>query len=404
MTHSLKNIKSQEALSNKLMKALSESRIVSGLLMVWDKTFDGFRNEALKSVSQWMSATDIDEVAYKTYLSEAGSGLQHAAQATKLNEILNEKGIEKLCAEIIQELASIPKQYEIYFPLPSAPPITVKLSPHVRIIPDNRNSVIAGIAPVSSALVVSSRGYGSDKRNQTAVREAISYVKVALAIGELYGTFIKSERQSLGLLSFFEVETTKNETLHYAYVSESSGHKKENRVLLGLGLSKYLNELTFKSDPSSKEFKKNIAQVVDMIHLMYEPAAEENIHSIRRALEWSFDAVIDEDETTRFIKTCIGLEAAVSDQSEGMGITEQLADRTAFLLRKTPKAREQTRAIMRDIYKLRSKIVHGNLSGLSHTDVETANLATFTLSSILKVELNAVSTWWLTQHIDDIDP
>jgi len=126
---------------------------------------------------------------------------------------------------------------------------------------------------------------------------------------------------------------------------------------------------------------------------MYQPDADENVRSIRRALEWQFDAFTEEDVTTRFIKTCIGLEALLAEQNE-MGITEQLADRCAFLLSKTSVERKTRREMMRSIYKLRSKIVHGAVTGLSHKDSQTNNQAANLLASLLSVELTAVERWW----------
>jgi hypothetical protein len=94
------------------------------------------------------------------------------------------------------------------------------------------------------------------------------------------------------------------------------------------------------------------------------------------------------------MKTCIGLEAVIAEQNDELGITEQLADRCAFLLNKTAASRQETRLTMRNIYKLRSKLVHGAAAGLTGSERSLAVEAERTLEKVLSTELKAVMEWY----------
>jgi hypothetical protein len=90
----------------------------------------------------------------------------------------------------------------------------------------------------------------------------------------------------------------------------------------------------------------------------------------------------------------IALEAALGEDNDNDGITERLADRCAFLLHKTPEERKRTRQRMRDIYKLRSKLVHGAKTALSREDDELAMWGGVHLNAVLATELHALEGWW----------
>ena len=393
MTHSLKNDKSKFFLKNKLFEGVTSIKYVNRPLMTWATKFSKFSSEAIKSNNKWVSEEDILGIFYKEYIASFSKDFDINACRLPLTEILGSSEIDDLCLRVVSALAEIPNEYEIIFPAPRLSPIELGFKPNVSIKPEVKSNFSDGLI-YCSTINVRSNGYAATSRNQSAIREATLYLKVFFSLGLLYDFFRRRQTYHLNDLTD-HIANTKIEKMQYARIRKISSPDLEPlHAPLGSGFSKLLNEVYFRNDIDSASFKLSYDKFFKLFELIYEKDADDNVKSIRNALFWLFDAQTDDDETSRFIKTCIGLEAAISEQMEGVGITEQLADRAAFLLRKTPKGREETRMTMREIYRLRSKIVHGNISGLSHSDLRTSENASLILNSIITLELDAIYAWW----------
>jgi len=391
MTHSLSNEKSRESVEKKLRYALKRSEVVSSVLRTWTDDFEDFRKDALKSVGQWATDQDVAYIAAQAY-SKCCIQFDRGDGVFKLVDLVDEKNIEKMVSWTLEELASLPAAYRFDFATPQLHvPAEIRLnddvtlrSPYSKPWPEFRlPQATDGIARILSL------GYASYSRQQSAVRDAISKLKVTFQLGNIYGIFIRKRADRN--INLTGINFSQKDGVQYVYAKRN---ETSQAIPISANLSQYLNEVSIPTTYAAEEVEKRLHHVKEVMGMMYHQRAEKNIQSIRRALEWSFDAVIDEDETTQFIKTCIGLEAALTDQVEGMGITEQLADRCAFLLNKTTEAREDTRRKMRKIYQLRSKIVHGAVLGLSPEDFKIAEEAKNMLTAILKVEITGVINWW----------
>jgi hypothetical protein len=398
MTHSLNNERSRESVEKKLRYALKRSEVVSSVLRTWTDDFEDFRKDALKSVGQWATDQDVAYIAAQAYRKccmqfDRGDGV------FKLVDLVDEKNIEEMISWTLEELISLPAAYCFDFATPQLHvPAEIKLnddvtlrSPYSQPWPQLRlPQATDGIARIRGL------GYASYSRQQSATRDAISKLKVTFQLGNIYGIFIRKRADRN--INLTGTNFTQKDGVQYVCAKRN---ETSQAIPISVNLSQYLNEVSIPTTYAAEEVEKRLHHLKEVMGVMYHHRTEKNVQSIRRALEWSFDAVIDEDETTQFIKTCIGLEAALTDQVEGMGITEQLADRCAFLLNKTAEAREDTRRKMRKIYQLRSKIVHGTVLGLSPEDFKIAEEAKSMLTAILKVEITGVINWWqdeLSKH------
>ena len=392
MAHSLSNEKSRMALSTKLRDAFYEAKTVGGMLVTWDQTFDKFAAEAIKSLSTWVTEADVLGLVYSTVWKRVDPLKSSGIEDKRLVDGISSEIVDEMVSEVINLLSKLPENYEIDFPLPSIKvEKSLELSDRAVILPPpNGSGRLFELACSYSVLRIHARGYARISRQESAMRDATSTLKVIFFLGHLFKVFAKRPfvPKDVRLGGVFG---TPSENIQSAVVNSSSGN---SRIQLTLALSQYLNEISIPGWVSDDSSRSNIADMQKALSILYSPAAEENVQSIRRALEWAFDAEIEEDETTRFVKTCIGLEAALTDQVEGVGITEQLADRCAFVLNKTASARETTRKKIREIYRLRSKIVHGAVVGLSPHDAAVARDASIYLSMILRVEIRGVTDWW----------
>jgi hypothetical protein len=392
--HSLTDERTRKALTRKLTEALAQSRVLGEVLWAWDDGFNSFYSEALKAIGTWMGQEDLTWLLMDIYREAVRSAqIAKKDQLLSVQEVIGSAQIDSLVATIIDFLARIPVEYEISYPLPSFPRIDeeIALTEHVRLVPKDERQPRALLDTEGACISVRVTGYANGSLQHSAVRDAAAILKVVLRLGAIRKLFFEGRRLRRPRFSIHN-ENVETEVAHFASVREVESGKATS-VKLGVGLSKYIDGIRW-NNRSEKNLVEDFIDLSEPLRMMYSSDAEKNVRSIRRAIEWQFDGICDEDATTRFIKHCIGLEALLAEQSEEMGITEQLADRCAFLLGDTAEERAQRRTMMREVYKLRSKIVHGSVSGLSHKDTVISSRASNLLISLLTVELDSVEKWW----------
>jgi hypothetical protein len=386
VTHRLDNDAAISSLKTKLVNAISLARLDCGLFPVWEDVFKNFRAEALKSVHPWMDENDVAELLNAHLVGFLG--LKVPKDNAAIAEIFSAVELEQIITRTLTDLQGIPKRYFLYFPLPG-----VQLNNDI-FISDFVSLVKAPTAVQCSSEIaknirkgcfirVRGLGYAYLDRAQSAVRDAITRLKWTC---QLAGAERLFRREAQPVWKRSQVQK-----VHFVIICEEDN--AGTSASLGLGMSRYLSEIRLTNgDWRSDEEGTLQRKIGTSLQVLEEPKFAENVQSLRRAFEWAFDASTDEEESMRFIKTCIGLEAAISEQSEEVGITEQLADRCAYLLNKTSVQRKETRDLMKKIYRLRSKIVHGVILNLSPQDRLLAENAEKMLSTVLRIELDAVLT------------
>jgi len=395
MSHSLSNKAARAAAKKKLLHAFSKSTLLQGVVPIWNDEYGDFKAEILKSNPNWLRAEDIDTVIILSYLEVRGDERLEGS----LPDIHTREFLDDLAEAVIDAVAA-PNDYWFHFPLPQiALDEDVELSDSVilyRHTEPVRGSLLIDEIVEKTSVVLRVRGTGFvfTGRTHSAFVDAITKVKRVLQIASLYSFVRRSPKKKNALLSLVGgLEQTPIYDASWAAVKPRP--LAAGKVQLGLGLSKYLSELTFTDDEWTKTKSESLQRYVGKVFkAISDSVAIDNVKSIRRSLEWAFDAQLDEDEHMRFMKTCIGLEAAISEQNDALGITEQLADRCAFLLNKTAVSRQETRETMRKIYKLRSKLVHGAAAGLTGSERNLAVKAERTLEKVLSTELKAVMEWY----------
>jgi hypothetical protein len=399
MAHSLTNPKARQSLAGKLKHAFREATSHNGYVSLSSDEFARFTNEAIKSVEKWMSLEDIYGLVFSHYL-RLYSGHQPLSLPgdRALKDHLEEEDFAYLAEEIVADLASVPKSYRISFPFRSikfAKDYEICNSVSLRRIVAQPGLLGATLETDKTFVDIKSSGFMDFDRAQSAFRQASTSLKLFCVTAQVFGLITASPatRRPMGLLAF--ASDFSSEVAHFALIQDG---KNTHKVQLGVGISKYFDSIACPVDENSEEFTRTLNLVKQICRMLEDPAAQPNVQSIKRALEWAFDARIDEDETTAFVKTCIGLEAALAEQSEEIGITAQLADRCSFLLASTHENRAALRERVRTIYKLRSKFVHGAQTALTREEAELARTARELLVMVIRKELSSSFKWWAAQH------
>ncbi|POA21568.1 hypothetical protein C1886_04665 [Pseudomonas sp. FW300-N1A1] len=86
------------------------------------------------------------------------------------------------------------------------------------------------------------------------------------------------------------------------------------------------------------------------------------------ACEWSFDSDSEHVSAMKVVKVCIGLESIYGEDNSEGGLTKSLSDRCAYSLANDVFERKRIMKNCRELYKVRSSIVHGVKRKLSAAD------------------------------------
>lgn len=337
--------------------------------------------ELLKHKSEWLTMPDVFSIyydlVYEFVISKVGyenkfSGL--------LSELFQDDELLQLTDSLVGFYRSIPRRYSIYIPLPKVSKsiaVSVRISELLELVSFNNADQIPGgygygIMRLANTFEINKiylktevQGYCNNSLENPTVRTAITRFKILIQQGLFRGLFTKIADQpsGMGLLSGL----THYQLPKYKVISvDLTGQAK--RIVstdLPIELTRLLDSLDFnweqegvkkpyedgKFDHSIHSFLRFPSRLIESDKLEAEP--------IRTAIEWCLDSQLNENETLSFIQVCIGLEALLGDAESEGSITEILADRCAYLTSSDIRGRAKVKKQFKDLYKARSKIVHG---------------------------------------------
>ncbi|EMW1039768.1 TPA: HEPN domain-containing protein [Citrobacter freundii] len=173
-----------------------------------------------------------------------------------------------------------------------------------------------------------------------------------------------------------------------AKIQNNDYPKIEAESLIPISLSKYLGDLTLteKGDGSNSAEKVTLSMIAAECIIKDKTREGERIKS---AIDWFMQSQANEDLTMSFLQMCMGLEAIFGDDDNDGGLTNILADRCSYLIGKNIEERKEIKSNFREVYRLRSKIVHGVKSNLSPQEMSLRyNAINYLRRSILKEILN----------------
>ena len=142
-------------------------------------------------------------------------------------------------------------------------------------------------------------------------------------------------------------------------------------------------------------------ECVERIYLKQRPSKME--WKALRALHWLGEATFPADIASKFAKLSIAFETAVGGQVRGddqlkeIGITQMLAERTAFLLGKNRQTRLDWHRAVVKLYGSRSKVMHGELEPISEEDLKKW---AFLVWKVVRALLNRVSEFTTVEQFE----
>lgn len=357
--------------------------------------------QAEKTKSKWISAGDAYGIILRnTYNALAGKDIAKGKKH-KLTELLGSDEIKKLEEDIVNFLKSIPRNYSLYLILGRdsfTPPLSVtKISDKISLVNLLENDPLLDLKvslnyetekPVfrkgNILLRIQVSGYARDSYNDdSALSDAYSLLKQICYIG-MQTEILHESQNSFWFLIKKHVEC-------YLYlVDETESPNKCTAIRAPSYAEKLLeclavNEHSFTILASGNKVIKNIGFVCDQSNEL------SSVGYLKTAAEWAFESGANPDRTNSFIQLCVALEAILGEDSKSeIGLTEQLSDRCAFYIGTDMQSRQRIRDNFRDLYKHRSKLVHGKKAKLSGDDYASYSWGKKILDYIFMKELRNI--------------
>jgi len=331
-----------------------------------------------------------------------------------LKEIVGQEEAINLSDTILAMVTSIPKQYSLYFPLPSILNLNAKhvlLSDDISFLKFEKTDTLpAGKERTNidqlmgiktrvetkfiydrSYIVIKANGYIHAYNDEITFEESLSKFKQFMQMGIILKVFNKpfttTRRSSYmpqdGLNTI--IIDMENQTEIAATIGLPDNVVPfANNVTLSSETKKQLQGL----DDESAICKYFIEKLAIPIKLISAPDNDTDAKSIKTAVEWAFDSSGEANETISFIQACIGIEAILGGKRGQESLTETLADRCAYLLATKINDRDKIRTYFKEFYNLRSKIVHGRAMTLSEEESQYLYWGKSILDRVIGKEMN----------------
>lgn len=306
-----------------------------------------------------------------------------------LKDLLLPEQFDELSDSIGSYFESIPREYDVYLPLPSLTEIefeTLEIHEGVWIKSFSKSEDIPGgyqqtlvrlfqnkFETNTVYLCIREKGYSGGSIENSCTREALSGFKLLMHAGIFRMLFKLEEKKpvGLGLMGSYRQHQIPKVSLISVDLNAS-----EDQIInseLSLDLTRFIHKVCLDADmdfvkkakaAGEEQFKSLILNIFKKSAQLTQHKAE-HVSPIKSAIEWAIDSRAEENKTLSFIQNCIGLECVLGGDVGDLPVTATLADRCSYLIGTDPKGRKTIREKFKKLYKIRSKLVHGNVSRLS---------------------------------------
>ena len=310
-----------------------------------------------------------------------------------LKVILDLPSIETLTESIFNFLIQLPRVYSVRFNIPlfdgdkqfqhddMVVHLSFKPTEETGLFNKLINKDLDKIPDKTNGLNCTIRGYCYNVQNDTFM-PAFSLLKVIIQQGLSKQLFVKNKNYIN--TRFFEnlslsLSQRKGKNIPVLYVDikdELDGNSLRSELPDHIGC--FLDRLQINTDSNLICDKSEVE-----INLFFQVCRSlscvnsQNIKSIRSAIEWAFDSYTNEeyDRSMAFLQVCFGLEALFTEngsdiKEEKASILSTLSIKCAYLISNTAAERKIIVDRIKQIYRLRSNLVHGRQNSLTSSEME----------------------------------
>ncbi len=142
------------------------------------------------------------------------------------------------------------------------------------------------------------------------------------------------------------------------------------------------------SQRSTSNRKKKLEQYLNKIGTIFNNNID--CRKLFSACVWYYRSKVNMRPVDSLLQATIAIEVMLGDRkaAEGIGLTNLLASRCAYLLGTSTRSRNEIAAKFKRVYDLRSQVVHEGKHLLKLADRETVGIAQSLCSSIIRSELD----------------
>ncbi|QLO42928.1 hypothetical protein HV198_12545 [Citrobacter freundii] len=301
----------------------------------------------------------------------------------KDSDLVSDECVNKLAEDIFTFYASTPIEYNVLFHFRQLIDLSqLREFPSISLsVGRESTSFLLPDEYVEYAIVnVSAVGYYSGWYPESFMKVVLQKLNVLLFLMEENSIITRypykhSSQISSGLFKWAGIEMPRIEIIN------KNTEQKKVYPKLSDYIEKYYDNYSINEGAFSKLGLDNAFDVANSIIC---DNSKESLR-IKAAIDWLIYSRITEDDTMSFIQICMGLEAIFGDDDYEGSLTTILSDRCAYLIGKNIKDRSDIKKMFREIYQIRSKIIHGVRSYLSENDAVMLHMArSFLRKSILK--------------------
>lgn len=153
----------------------------------------------------------------------------------------------------------------------------------------------------------------------------------------------------------------------------NNGWVIDNKISIDEGLGSIMSQIYFEDLPGSDEnpIRKNQYFAINLAYISSVlDHREADGERIATACQWLFESYYGDNELLNFIQATVVLEILLGDKSasDEIGLGELLRSRCAYLIGKTRQQRGEILQDFKEIYQVRSKIVHQGKRHLSSNE------------------------------------
>ncbi len=386
--------KAKESLHKKIIGYLKSCKISEGRIEWSDNLISLGRDLAKlhsKYFNQYDAAGTIYHIAHQIIANEI---TPHSTTTGNLQEIIGEEKLLALSDILLEYFATLPHPISATLRISS-----IKSNKEIKIDHKNQLSVEFKPKPPRGLLemleksttgfelfiTTKTHGLASWNADSTSNRILLSSLKILLqqAIQQERLLHTNTSNEPIIASLYQDDHRIKKSEIQ---IIENISTQREFNVNLPIEICAFLEKLTLPK-PDNPE-----AQVEDLISCfktsseLIENKSEDGA-KIKAAIEWSFDSLTAENQAMAFLKACIGLEALLGESSVDQPLTEMLADRCSYLISGSIAGRKLVKEKFKEIYKTRSKIVHGVVTHMDSMDFASLAIARNFLYAAIRKEM-----------------
>ena len=361
---------------DRICGALKSAQVVDGYPSY--ENLESLRKINLGAADKWISHDELIifalMVASRAVYERTRDDATTSGTSGSLQVIIGEEAIYQITNEILDHLSSLPITYQAFLSLDNLEADEYCLESYEILTIDTFPKPPRGLLIPGSGgnyffrLSLSAEGHANYSLDNSAFLSALDGIKVILNFLITHGLIVvnRLRLQNSGLVfnaTQDHVIEKKRIVLYHDIVDKSYSAQ------LPLDLTTILHSLelsdAIKNLPAAEIAGLMIRVAKPAVNLLINNSVEAK--AIRSAAEWLFNSRLSENETISFLQVCFGLEALFGG-GDSVNITKQLANRCAFAVAKKVSERSGIIEKFEEFYKIRSKIVHGQLTRLRHED------------------------------------